>query len=184
MSVKIRLARRGRRKAPYYHIVIADARSPRDGRFIEKIGSYNPMTVPASIELDSDKALEWLNKGAQPTDTTRSILRFKGVLYKKHLQRGVAKGAFDQEEADRLFQEWISAKEEKVAARIEREQKKKAEFLRRISGTPGQAKVADHTAATEALEEFREAAEETVEDQPAEVVSETTPEAAASQEEE
>jgi small subunit ribosomal protein S16 len=160
MPVKIRLARRGRKKAPYYHIVVADARAPRDGRFIEKLGSYNPMTVPASIELDSHKTLEWLNKGAQPTDTARSILRFKGVMFLKHLQRGVAKGAFVQEEADRLYQEWINAKNAKIDSRIEKEQKKKAEFLRRVSGTPGAAKVADHSPATEELEEFRAGAEE------------------------
>ena len=85
MPVKIRLARRGRRKQPYYHIIVADARAPRDGKFIEKIGSYNPMTKPATIELDREKAFEWLNKGAQPTDTARAILRFKGVMYKNCL---------------------------------------------------------------------------------------------------
>ena len=90
MSVKIRLARRGRTKKPYYHIVIADARAPRDGKFIEQIGYYNPMTVPASIDLDRDKAYDWLMKGAQPTNTVRAILKFKGVYYRKHLMRGVA----------------------------------------------------------------------------------------------
>ena len=99
MAVKIRLQRRGRRKAPFYHIVIADARAPRDGRFIEKIGTYNPMTKPATIDLDRDAAFDWLMKGAQPTDTARAILRFKGVLYRKHLQRGVKKGAMTQEQA-------------------------------------------------------------------------------------
>ena len=89
MAVKIRLQRKGRRKRPFYHIVVADARAPRDGRFIEKLGTYNPMTSPATIDLDRDAAFEWLMKGAQPTDTARAILRFKGVLYKKHLDRGV-----------------------------------------------------------------------------------------------
>ena len=95
MSVKIRLQRRGRKKAPFYHIVIADARAPRDGKFIQKIGTYNPMTVPATINLDREEAFDWLMKGAQPTDTARAILRYKGVMYRKHLQRGVSKGALD-----------------------------------------------------------------------------------------
>lgn len=91
MAVKIRLQRKGRKKAPFYHIVIADSRSPRDGRFIEKIGIYNPITKPATIDLDRDKAFEWLMKGAEPTDTINAILRYKGVLYRKHLARGVKK---------------------------------------------------------------------------------------------
>jgi len=146
MPVKIRLARRGRRKQPYYHIIVADARAPRDGKFIEQIGSYNPMTKPASIELDRDKAYEWLMKGAQPTETARAILRFKGVLYKKHLQRGVAKGAMSQEDADRLFQEFVNAKEEKVAARFEQTRLEKLEFLKKV----GDAPVATEEASAEA----------------------------------
>ena len=118
MAVKIRLQRRGRKKQPFYHIVVADSRSPRDGRFIEKIGVYNPMTKPATIELDRDKAFEWLMNGAQPTDTARAILRFKGVMYKKHLQRGVRKGALTVEEAESKFQSWVEAKEAKIAARV------------------------------------------------------------------
>ncbi|MCL4106790.1 UNVERIFIED_CONTAM: hypothetical protein GTU68_048234 [Idotea baltica] len=117
MPVKIRLARRGRKKRPYYHIIIADSRSPRDGKFIETIGSYNPMTSPATIEIDHEKALEWMEKGAQPTETARSILRFKGVLYKKHLNRGVKKGAFSEEKAEELWNTWITAKDEKINAR-------------------------------------------------------------------
>jgi len=119
MSVKIRLQRRGRRKKPFYHIVVADARAPRDGRFIEKIGSYNPMTKPATIDLDRDLAYEWLMKGAQPTDTARAILRFKGVLYRKHLMRGVAKGALSEEKANEMYQQWIEAKESAIAKRFE-----------------------------------------------------------------
>ena len=105
MPVKIRLQRRGRKKSPFYHIVVADARAPRDGRFIEKLGTYNPMTKPATIELNRDSAYEWLMKGAQPTDTARAILRFKGVLYRKHLERGVKKGALTQEQAMEKYQE-------------------------------------------------------------------------------
>ncbi len=136
MPVKIRLQRKGRRKRPFYHIVIADARAPRDGKFIEKIGTYNPMTVPATIELDRISAYDWLMKGAQPTDTVRAILRFKGVLYRKHLMRGVAKGALSQEEADRKFEEWIDTKEGTAAERRAAQEKKDAEFRAAVSGTP------------------------------------------------
>lgn len=136
MPVKIRLQRKGRRKRPFYHIVIADARAPRDGKFIEKIGTYNPMTVPATIELDRSAAYDWLVKGAQPTDTVRAILRFKGVLYRKHLMRGVAKGALSQEEADKKYQEWIDAKEGTTAERRAAQEAKDAEFRAAVSGTP------------------------------------------------
>ena len=136
MPVKIRLQRKGRRKRPFYHIVIADARAPRDGKFIEKIGTYNPMTVPATIELDRDSAYDWLIKGAQPTDTVRAILRFKGVLYRKHLQRGVAKGALTQDEADAKFDEWIATKEGDTAERRAAQEKREADFRAAVSGTP------------------------------------------------
>ncbi|MFT6806901.1 MAG: small subunit ribosomal protein S16 [Saprospiraceae bacterium] len=136
MSVKIRLARRGRRKQPFYHIIVADARSPRDGKFIEKIGSYNPMTKPATIELDRDQAFEWLQKGAQPTETARAILRFKGVMYKKHLQRGVTKGALTQEDADKLLGDFIAAKDAKIAERFEESLQEKLAFHRAVNGTP------------------------------------------------
>jgi small subunit ribosomal protein S16 len=114
MAVKIRLARKGRKKLAYYHIVVADSRSPRDGRYIEKIGSYNPVTNPATIELQFDKALGWLQNGAIPTDTCRAILSYKGVLIKKHLLDGVKKGAFDEAEATRRFDEWMKKNEEKI----------------------------------------------------------------------
>ena len=114
MAVKIRLARKGRKKLAYYHIVVADSRSPRDGRYIEKIGKYNPITDPATIELDFNKALDWLQNGAQPTDTCRAILSYKGVLLKKHLLEGVKKGAFDEAEAEKRFTEWMKQNEEKI----------------------------------------------------------------------
>jgi len=117
MAVKIRLARKGRKKLAFYHIVVADSRSPRDGRYIEKIGSYNPVTNPATIELDFDKALGWLQNGALPTDTCRAILSYKGVLMKKHLLEGVVKGAFDETEALRRFDEWIKQNEAKIEAK-------------------------------------------------------------------
>ncbi|NOY38477.1 MAG: 30S ribosomal protein S16 [Chlorobi bacterium] len=119
MPVKIRLKREGRKKRPFYHIVIADSRAPRDGRFIEKIGYYNPNTNPATIELEFDKALVWLQKGAQPTDTCRAILSYKGVLYKNHLLKGAQKGAFSEEEAEKRFQAWMEDKESRIAAKAE-----------------------------------------------------------------
>ena len=114
MAVKIRLARKGRKKLAFYHIVVADSRSPRDGRYIEKIGSYNPLTNPAVIELDFDKALGWLQNGALPTDTCRAILSYKGVLIKKHLLEGVKKGAFDEAEANKRFEEWMKQNDAKI----------------------------------------------------------------------
>lgn len=117
MAVKIRLARKGRKKLAFYHIVVADSRSPRDGRYIEKIGSYNPVTNPATIELDFDKALGWLQNGALPTDTCRAIMSYKGVLIKKHLLEGVKKGAFDEAEATKRFDEWLKQNEAKIEAK-------------------------------------------------------------------
>jgi len=131
MPVKIRLKREGRKKKPFYHIVIADSRAPRDGRFIEKIGYYNPGTNPATIELDFDKALDWLLKGAQPTDTCRAILSYKGVLYKKHLLKGVQKGAFPEEEVDRRFDVWMKEKEAKIQTKREHVQKSREEELKK-----------------------------------------------------
>jgi small subunit ribosomal protein S16 len=117
MAVKIRLARKGRKKLAFYHIVVADSRSPRDGRYIEQIGSYNPVTNPATIELNFDKALGWLQNGALPTDTCRAILSYKGVMMKKHLLEGVKKGAFDDAEATRRFEEWMKQNEAKIEAK-------------------------------------------------------------------
>ncbi len=118
MSVKIRLQRHGKKGKPFFHIVVADARARRDGRLIEKLGTYNPITNPAIIELDVDAAVSWLNKGAQPTDTARAILSYKGALYKKHLQGGVAKGAFNEEEAEKKFAAWIEEKANKVESKV------------------------------------------------------------------
>ena len=114
MSVKIRLQRHGKKGKPFFHIVVADARARRDGKFIEKIGTYNPVTNPAIIELNVDSAVKWLNNGAQPTDTARAILSYKGALYKKHLMGGVAKGAFDEAEAENRFNTWLEGKEQQV----------------------------------------------------------------------
>jgi small subunit ribosomal protein S16 len=156
MAVKMRLSRKGRAKAPFYHIVIADARSPRDGKFIEKIGTYNPMTKPATIEIDRNAAYDWLTKGAQPTDTVKAILRFKGVYYKKHLMRGVKKGAMTVEQADTLWQQWIDAKEGKISSRRAQTAADLEAFRKLVSGEAKKVKapVADETA-HEAAEAFK-----------------------------
>lgn len=114
--VKIRLARRGRKKLAMYDVVVADARAPRDGRFIEKLGTYNPLTVPAKVDLNNDRAFHWLMQGAQPSDTVKTMLSFRGVMLRKHLQIGVIKGALTQEQADKKLEEWVQAKESKVQA--------------------------------------------------------------------
>ena len=119
MAVKIRLARRGRKKLSLYDVVVADSRSPRDGKFIEKIGTYNPLTVPASINLDDNKAFDWLMKGAQPSDTVRAMLSYRGVMLRRHLQIGVAKGAITQEQADAKLAEWVKTKQDKIQSQIE-----------------------------------------------------------------
>lgn len=114
MATKIRLQRHGKKGKPFYHVVVADARAPRDGKFIERLGSYNPNTNPASVVLDFDKALDWINKGAQPTDTVRTLLSHRGVMYKKHLLGGIKKGAFDEAKADELFAEWLERKDAEI----------------------------------------------------------------------
>ena len=118
MSTRIRLQRHGKKGKPFYHIVVADQRSKRDGRLIEKLGTYNPNTNPATIEINFDSAVNWMLKGAQPSDTARAILSYKGVMMKKHLLVGVAKGAFDEAEAEKRFESWMSGKEKKIADEI------------------------------------------------------------------
>ena len=120
MAVKIRLARRGRKKLAMYDVIVTHGRSPRDGVFIEKIGIYNPLTNPATIDIRQDRALDWLMKGAQPTDSVKAMLSYKGILIRKHLQIGVQKGAITQEEADKRFEAWKSVKETQITAKIER----------------------------------------------------------------
>jgi small subunit ribosomal protein S16 len=117
MPTKIRLQRRGKKGQAFYHIVIADGRAPRDGKFIERIGIYNPIAKPAEIELEFDKALDWLKKGAQPTDTVKAIFAYKGVMYKNHLLKGVAKGAMTLEQADAKFQIWLDEKHIKISSK-------------------------------------------------------------------
>jgi small subunit ribosomal protein S16 len=119
MAVKLRLQRHGKKGKPFFHIVAADSRSPRDGKYIERVGSYNPNTNPATIILDLEKSLTWLSNGAQPSDTVRAILSYKGVLYRQHLQKGVLKGALTQEEADKRFDAWVADKEGKIQSKRE-----------------------------------------------------------------
>lgn len=131
MAVKIRLQRHGSKKRPFYFIVVADARAPRDGKFIQKIGTYNPLTHPATVLIDRQKALEWLNNGAQPTDTVRKILSTKGVLYLKHLLRGVTLGLFDQAAAMTKFEAWHQEQEAKIRQRQEEAMKARRAQRRR-----------------------------------------------------
>ena len=168
MPVKIRLQRRGRRKSPFYHIVVADARAPRDGRFIEKLGTYNPMTKPATIELNRDSAYEWLMKGAQPTDTARAILRFKGVMYRKHLMRGVKKGALTEEQAMAKYQEWIDVKEAKIAERRAETAEEIRKYHERINGkapvvkaAPVKSELLEGSAKAEEPKSFADGVEQT-----------------------
>ncbi|MBQ7941940.1 MAG: 30S ribosomal protein S16 [Muribaculaceae bacterium] len=147
MAVKIRLQRQGRKDYAFYPIVIADSRAPRDGKFIERIGSYNPNTDPATISLNFERALYWLNCGAIPTDTVRRILSYEGVLLMKHLQVGVKKGAFNEEEAQKRFDAW---KKEKVAA-IEAKKNKLAEAKKADKKTRLEAEAAKNAAKAEAV---------------------------------
>ena len=157
MPARIRLQRHGKKGQPFYHIVVADGRAPRDGRFIEKLGTYNPMTNPAQIVLNEEKACEWLKNGAQPSDTCRRILSYKGVLLKRHLQIGVEKGAISQEQADVKFNEWKQAKETKIANKVSEiannnrnEAKSRLEAEKKANETKAAAVDAKRRAAAEA----------------------------------
>ncbi len=133
MATKLRLQRRGRKNYPFYQIIVADSRAPRDGKYIERIGSYNPNTHPATITLDFDRALYWLQTGAQPSDTVRNILSDEGVLMKKHLLGGVAKGAFDEAEAERRFESWKNNKQQaNHSLKLKDEEKERAEAKARL----------------------------------------------------
>lgn len=167
MSVKIRLQRHGSKKRPFYFIVAATTTAPRDGKFIEKLGTYNPLTVPATIRVNRERSLHWLDKGAQPTNTCRRILSFKGVLYMKHLMRGVSLGLFDETTAMEKFENWNGQHEELVARREEAHRKHKAdkrnetvkESVRKVE----EKNLARAAAAETAEAESEEAAPETTE---------------------
>ena len=191
MATKIRLARHGKKGKPFYHIVTADSRAKRDGRYIERIGSYNPNTNPATIDIDFDRAMYWVGVGAQPTDTVRAMLSYKGVLYKNHLLNGVKKGALTNEQAEEKFAKWLSEKEAKIENKIsslakEEDSAIKAKLASEKEKSEARAAAlaevaAEETAAEEAVEEATEdpAAEEVVAEAAEEVVSEATEEPAA-----
>jgi len=174
MPAKIRLSRQGRKGRPFYHLVVADSRAPRDGRYIENLGLYNPLTNPATIEIDFDKALAWLQKGAQPTDTVRSILSYKGILMKNHLLNGVKKGAFSAEEAEIRFERWVKEKETKIETKKENLLKSKEDEVkdRLEAETKARAakaeEVAKKNAKAAAAEKAEAHSEEPVADEPAE----------------
>ena len=176
MATKIRLQRHGKKGKPFYHVVVADSRAPRDGKFIERLGSYNPNTNPATIVLDFDRALYWMNVGAQPTDTARAILSYQGVLFKKHLEGGVKKGAFDEAQAEEKFAKWledktakiegkktglVESKEEAKKAALAAEAKKNAEKAAALAAK--NAPVAEETEAAEGEEAAVEAPEASAE---------------------
>ena len=154
MATKIRLQRHGRKGYAFYHIVIADSRAPRDGKFIERIGSYNPNTNPATIDLNFERALYWLQVGAQPTDTTRNILSDQGVLLKKHLLGGVKKGAFTEADAETKFQAWVNSKQ----ATVQAAKSKDSEAARAIEKAVLEAEKAANKAKAAAVAEKKAAA--------------------------
>jgi small subunit ribosomal protein S16 len=152
--VKIRLARRGRKKLAMFDIVVSDARAPRDGKFIEKIGVYNPLTNPASIDLNEDKAFDWLMKGAQPSDTVGRMLSYRGILMRKHLQIGVIKGALTQDQADSKLADWKKSKESLITTKVDKLAKAKVDAKK--ARLAAEAKVKE--ARAEAIKKKAEAA--------------------------
>ena len=171
MSVKIRLQRHGKKGKPFYWIVAADARAKRDGRFLEKLGTYNPNTNPATINLDVDGAVKWLQNGAQPTDTAKTILSYKGAMLKNHLVGGVRKGALTEEQAEEKFQAWLEEKAGKVASKEENVAKAKSEAKAKALEAEKAVNEARVAAALK-LEEVLKAAPEVVEEAAEEVVAE------------
>jgi small subunit ribosomal protein S16 len=191
--VKLRLQRHGRKQKPFYYIVAADVRAPRDGRYIERIGSYNPNTNPATIDLNLDDAVRWLGNGAVPTDTVRAILSYKGAMHKNHLNKGVLKGAMTQEEADAKFEAWLAEKEGQIqskrdslskaqadaaAAAFKKEEERRAAIEKAVAeknapeGVAEDAEAAAEGEEAEAAEGAEEAVAEATEEAPAEDSSE------------
>jgi small subunit ribosomal protein S16 len=178
MSVKIRLQRHGKKGKPFYWIVAADARAKRDGRFLEKLGTYNPNTNPATVNLDVDGAVKWLQNGAQPTDTAKTILSYKGAMLKNHLVGGVRKGALTEEQAEEKFQAWLEEKVGKVASKEENVAKEKSEAKAKALEAEKAVNEARVAAAVE--EVAPEVVEEEVAEEAApEAVEEATPEVVA-----
>ena len=181
MPTKIRLQRHGKKRYAYFHVVIADSRAPRDGKFIEKLGTYNPNTNPATIDIDFDSALSWVKKGAQPTDTVRALLSYTGVMHKNHLDKGVLKGALTQEQADAKFEDWLTAKQDKINAKKDGLSAAEIAEAKKRNEAEAEAnkKKADAIAAKNVVEEVVEAVEETAEavvDAVADVVADATEE--------
>ena len=173
MATKIRLQRHGRKNYAFYPIVIADSRAPRDGKFIERIGSYNPNTNPATVTLNFERALYWVNTGAQPTDTVRAILSNEGVLLMKHLQGGVKKGAFDEAEAQRRFDAWKAEHDKKVEKmKVSMADKKQEAAAKRLADEQAKNKAKAEEVAKKKAEALKAQAEATAEEAPA---SEETP---------
>jgi small subunit ribosomal protein S16 len=163
MAVKIRLQRHGKKDSAFFHVVVSDGRAPRDGKFIEKLGIYNPNTNPATIDINFDSTLSWLLKGAQPTDTCRAILSYKGVMYKKHLLGGIKKGALTEAQAEQKFNKWLQDKEGKVSGKKDRlsSEKTKAAADRMKAETERKAAIAAKVAAKNSAPATTETTEET-----------------------
>ncbi len=186
MAVRIRLTRRGRKKLAIYNVVVADARAPRDGRYIENLGIYNPNTTPATLEINDEKAFEWVMKGALPTDTVRRLLSHHGIMLRKHLQVGVLKGAITQEEADKKYEAWKKEKDAKIQGHVDSLTKKKADEAKKRAddekkkneARAAQIKAKNTPPAEEQAEEAvaAEAPAEVVEEAPAQEVTEATEE--------
>lgn len=201
MATRIRLQRQGRKGRPIYHIVVADSRSKRDGRYIERLGLYNPNTNPATIDMNFDSTLDWMMKGAQPSDTARALLSYKGVMMKKHLLEGVRKGAFDEAEAEKRFEKWMEEKSGKIEGKRDDLSKAQAEAKAKALEAEAEVNKARAAAIAEAnapeVEEApaaeetevaaeapaEEVAEAPVEEAPAEVVAEAPAEEAPKAEE-
>ena len=179
MAVKIRLQRHGKKNFAFFHIVVADSRSPRDGRFIEQLGSYNPNTNPATIILDSERALAWLNVGAQPTLVTRRIRSDEGVLLRKHLQGGVAKGALTQEQADLKWNEWKAQRDGKINAKKEGLVKAAADKAKAAAAAEKKVNAERAEAIAKKAEELAEAQRKAAEEAAAKATEEAAEEAPA-----
>jgi small subunit ribosomal protein S16 len=185
MATKLRLQRHGRKGKPFFHLVAADERAKRDGRFIEKLGVYDPNTNPATIEINFDKTLDWVMKGAVPTDTVRALLSYKGIMYKKHLLGGVSKGAFTEAEADKRFDAWLGEKSDKIQGKADQLVKDaNADAAKRLAAEKVKnEKTAAAVAAKNTPVEEAPVAEETTEEVAAEVSTEEAPVAEAVTEE-
>lgn len=166
MPVKIRLQRHGKKGKPYYWIVAADARAKRDGKYLEKLGAYNPNTNPATIDLDVDGAVKWLQNGAQPTDTAKGLLSYKGALLKNHLAGGVRKGALTEEQAETKFNAWVEEKEGKVGAKVDDLAKAEADVRTKALAAETATNEARIVAAAPVVEEKETVTEEGTEETP------------------